>query len=70
MTYNIQKLVFQKFIEGPKQFSGTNGIIQASGEETPKRHDDPTESYDEQKVELENIFDIDIPYYEANERYD
>jgi len=68
MIYNIQNQVFQKFIEGPKQFSKANSSFQEGNAEKAAYHADLTQGREaEQSADAD---DIDIPYYEANERYD
>ncbi len=70
MTYNIQNQVFQKFIEGPKQLNKANSGFQKSNDEQVAYHADLTQGYGLEDDVIESVNDIDIPYYETNERYD
>jgi hypothetical protein len=70
MTYNIQNQVSQKFIEGPKHLTKANSNFQEGNNEKAAYHADLSQGYDLQEDENETIYDTDIPFYWANERYD
>ena len=56
----------RKFIEGPIQSTPVNTIYQEGTAEKAAYHADLTQGY-----ELEgDANDMDIPYYDVNERYD
>ena len=62
----IHDLVSHTYIEGPMQSKPVNDSFQAGNDEKAAYHADLTQGYE---VE-DDANDIDIPYYEANERYD
>ena len=66
MIYSIPNQVFQKFIEGPKQFNNTVSGMDGKATAQPdlKLNVDTTDEFSGW------AYDSDIPYYEANERYD
>ena len=70
MTYNIQVQVFQKFIQGPKQLTNTNGGYAIAIDEKAASHTELLQDYEDENDEIANAYDRDMPYYEVIERYD
>ena len=62
----IRDQILHRFIEGPIQSKPVNSIYQEGTAEKAAHHADLTQG-NETEVDAN---DIDIPYYDANDRYD
>ncbi len=65
----IQDKASHTFIEGPNQSKLASSNFQEGSADKAAYHADLTQGYELDGVNA-TVYDADIPYFEANERYD